>query len=902
MNPEASEWEAIKDITASALELPAGEREVFVRKHCGTNESMLRAVLEMLASEDDTGHVLLGDLDVVIGAAPLPLATNKTEFDGFRIERLLARGGTSDVYLARQSHPERPVAIKVFRAGLGSERQAERFESEVRILAKLDHPNIAAIFSAGFSDKVAPVELPYLAMEYVPGRTLTDFARSHGLSLNDRLILMAKVCSAVHGAHQRGVIHRDLKPANILVREDGEPKVLDFGIARLIATDGHASRGSTMTGELLGTLAYMSPEQLRADHDAIDIRTDVYALGVILYEVLAGRPAFDVSSLPIPEAISQIQRGQLTSLRDTGVSCDADVDAVLHKAMAVAPGERYASAEALADDLRRLVEGEPVLAQPPTTLYRLRKFAGRNKAMVAVVLLGVALTLSLTAVSITGFVWASVERNRAIDSLAREENISGYIRKMLASPDPQLLGHDARVVDMLELWGNDIDTSFPDNPDIRARLNALLSDTYYALGSYSQALTHIERAMAILNAEGEVPGVSLVDTMCGHANTLMFLGRIEEAKAILDEALPLSAETHGAFHDSTLTLREAEAEWLRLAGDLGASAERFDALASDARGAFGEASEQHLRALGGKIRTLLEDQKSTEAVEVTRELIRLREAHFGPDHPGTLIAKSNLGTALNDVGEFEEAVAVLEENIRRGEVSLGPLHHTVRTSRGALIDALQNVGRVDEALTLSRRVLRDDIEIYGEDHPDVSVSMNNLATLLLHLKMFDEAHELTAEVHTRLERQIGPDHPRTLTALSNYGVALQEIGKMNEAAEVLTLLHERLLTLSGRHDGQRIVTANNLAMLWLEIKEFDRAIALLEEVVADGTASEECPPFYVGIFERNLGRCYLRAGRYPEAEEHLKNSLTLLEGTSPQMIERTQEFLDELYALWTPPG
>lgn len=899
---EQGEWEQIKEITASALELPPSEREDFLRKHCEPGGSIDRAVREMLSSEDDTGDVLLGEIDFVVGATPLPLATGTTEFDGYRIERLIARGGTSDVYLAHQSHPERHVAIKVFRAGLGSDRQVERFQGEVRILAKLDHPNIAAIFSAGLSDKIAPVPLPYLAMEYVEGQTLTEYVQSRSLSLDERLLLMAKVCSAVHGAHQRGVIHRDLKPANILVRDDGEPKVLDFGIARLVSADGNTSRSHTMTGEILGTLAYMSPEQIRADHDAIDIRTDVYALGVILYEILAGKPAFDVSALPIPEAITRIQRGTRATLHEAGIHCDPDVEAVVQKAAATAQNERYTSAEALAEELRRLVAGEPVLAQPPTTLYRLRKFAGRNRAMVAIVMLGIVLTLSLTAASVTGFVNASIERNRAFDALAREETVSQYIRKMLASPDPQQLGPDAKVVDMLKLWGDEIDTSFANTPEIRARLHALLGDTYFALGSYSDALVHIENSFAILDEIGEVRGVPREDAMVSLANTLMYLGRIEEGQRVLEDVRKTASNQDNMNPDSILSIREAEAEGYRLQGDLDRSIAGFRSLADDALASQGETSERYLAALGGQIRTLLEDQKSAEAVEVARELVRLREKHSGLDHPGTLIAKGNLGTSLNDIGDFEESAEILTQNIERGERVLGPLHHTVRTSRGSLVDALQNLGRTEEALALSRRALEDDITVFGYDHPDVATSMNNLATMLLQHKQFDEAFELTGEVCKLLERQLGPDHPRTLTALSNHGVALQEVGQKDEAAEAMTTLHDRLLKMNGRLDGQRIVTANNLAMLWRDLEQYDRAITMLEEVVADGTESEECPPFYVGIFERNLGRCLMGAGRYPEASEHYQKSLELLEGTSPQMIERTQEFIDELHTLWTPPG
>lgn len=900
MSNEHANWDRIKDIAASALEKPRQERASFVEALCEGDQSLLTSVMTLIAS-DDTDDVLTGDLDILVGAAPLPDVSLDTQFDGFNIQRLIARGGTSDVYLATQNNPSREVAIKIFRAGLTSDRQLERFRGEVAILARLDHPYIAKIFTAGMTEKVAPVSLPYLAMEYIDGLSLTEYARKTDLGFREKLDLMAKVCRGVHGAHQRGVIHRDLKPANILITAEGDPKILDFGIARLADDEGSSTRSHTMTGELLGTLAYMSPEQVGSNTDNIDIRTDVYTLGVILFELLSDRRAFDSESIPVPQLLRAIEAGDIPSLGSMGVTVPADVEAVLQKACAREPEIRYNSADALADDLERLIRGEAVIAHPPTAVYRIRKFAGRNKAMVTLATLAAAVTLSLTAASVYGFFTASVERNRALDALDREESVSTYIRQMMITPDPQQLGPDAKVVDMLALWGHEIDETFADNPDIQARLHALLGDTYYALGSYSNAIVHIEKAIRALDDKKEVPGLTRADVLTAQANTLMYLGRTDEGQQVVSELKEELADTVDPFDDTLLAIRESEAEGYRLAGDLERALELFDTLARDALQHRGEASEQYLAALGGKTRALLEDRKAEEAVEVTREIVRLRDQYFGPDHPGTLIAKGNLGTSLNDVGGFEEAVVILQENVSRGERVLGTLHHTVRTSRGSLADALHGTGQTDEALLLCKRVLDDDIEVLGSDHPDVSTSMNNLAVMYLQHKNFEDAYELTGDVHERMERQLGADHPRTLTALSNHGVALQEIGQKDEAAQVLTTLHDRLLKLNGRLDGQRIITANNLAMLWLDLERYDEATTLFEEVIADATESEECPPFFVGLFERNLGRSLMGSGQYPEAEQHFKNSLRLLEDTTPQMIARTQEFLDELYTLWTPP-
>lgn len=924
MSQDQQNWDRVKDIVASAFELPRHERSAFVAQQCGGDAELLASVNALLADDDDedTGEVLSTDLDILVGVTPLPDVSGLTDFDGFNIQRLLARGGTSDVYLAKQQHPERSVAIKVFRAGLSSNRQLERFQSEVEILARLEHPYIAAIYAAGMSDKVAPVPLPYLAMEYIEGEPLTDFARSQAYDTDDKIKLVSLVCQGIHGAHQRGVIHRDLKPANIFVKPDGTPKILDFGIARLATQDGSRG-GHTMTGELVGTLAYMSPEQLGPDGDLIDIRTDVYSLGVILFEMLAGRPAFDTSASSIPETMKQIEAGSVPTLRSLGIHVPADLEAVLSKATSREPELRYDSAAAFAADLNRLLTGEAVEAHPPTTMYRLRKFAGRNKAMVTAGSIATSLTLALTAASVVGFVSASQERDAAIEAraiadseterateqariaeeaLGREQTIGEYIKRMLTSVSPVNHGPDARVADVIATWGDDIDSSFPNNSDTRARLHALLGDTYFALGQFNEALLHFRAAFEIVAPNNTNPHVPLIDLYTGLINTLMFLGELDEAEQLLATALPMAVEEYGINDQMTLALRESEAEWYRLKGDLDTSVEKFKILAADSKEALGESSNQHLTALGGVVRSLLEDQKSTEAVEVLRGLIVLRETHMGREHPTTLIAFGNLGTALNDIGEFEEAVSVLEENIEIGERVLGELHHTVRTSRGGLIDSLHRVGRSDEALALSWRVVEDDRAVYGDDHPDVAVSLNNVAAMLLELERFEEALELTEDVHERLTRNLGATHPRTLVALGNHAIAIQGVGRLSDAAEVLTQLHQLLLDTFGPLDGQTIVAGNNLAMLWLEIEEYQQGADLLRDVIAAGHESPECPLFYIGIFERNLARCLMGLEQYPEAEDHLLISAEILKDSPPQFVERTQEFLDELYSKWTPPA
>ncbi len=900
-----AQWERLKNIAASAMELPSEQRAAYIQSACAGDTELQQHVLELIENDDEQG--IDPGLDVLVGAAPLGDVEPKTDVDGFEIQHLIARGGTSDVYLAHQKHPSRDVAIKIFRAGLSGPRQLDRFESEIEVLAKLDHPNIARLYAAGVTANVAPVELPYLAMEFVEGVSLTEHTSGNSADGRTKLRLLSTICRAIHSAHQKGIIHRDLKPANILVKPDGTPKVLDFGIARLIDPETGLTARHTMTGEIVGTLAYMSPEQLSGSGSDVDVRSDVYALGVIMYEMLTGSPAFDARGAPMTETVHKITREGVPSISREKSELPADALAILRKASAVDPELRYTSAAEMADDLDRLLRGEPVLAVAPTTMYRLRKFAGRNKGLVALSLLAIVVTLSLTASSVYGFLSASHERDRALsaqddalDALAREQAITEYVRTMLTSMDPLELGPDAKVADAIRIWGDDIDASFADQPDARARLHALIGDTYFAIGSYDEALDHYERAMWIVNEFGEVESLPLASLHASLANTLMYLQRLEEADKLIAEGLARSERVHGETSDETISLMEARAEWLRLAGDLEASTARYRELVEFTKAARGESSEQHMTALSGLSRALLEEMKSAEALEMLTKLVELRETHNGYDHPATFIARVNLGIALNDVGRFEESVALLERNIEEAVPILGTLHHTVRTSRGGLIDSLHRVGRTDEAIVLARRALADDRTVYGDDHPDVAVSLSNLASILMESGQFEEARPVSEEAYRMLAESLGDEHPRTMIAMGNYAVTLQRTDRLDEAADVLQRRHELTMRLFGPLDAQTIVAGNNLAMLWHDLGEFARAAELLRQVVDSADESPECPPYYVGIFERNLGRCLTGTSEYARAETSLLRSLELLADMPQSERDKTQTYLDELYTKWDP--
>jgi WD40 repeat protein/predicted Ser/Thr protein kinase len=355
---------------------------------------------------------------------------------GYRIVGLLGEGGMGSVYEAEQENPRRPVALKVIRPNLVSPPLLKRFGQEAQILGRLHHAGIAAIYEAGLAEDGRP----FFAMEFIRGLPLTEYVRSRGLTTRARLELLARVCDAVQHAHEQGVIHRDLKPANILVEEDGQPKVLDFGVAKATDADLQTTAGRTEAGQLLGTLSYMSPEQVAGDPAALDGRSDVYALGVILFELLADRLPYHLHNLPLPEVARVIREEEPSRLGSINSVFRGDVETIVGKALEKDRARRYASAGELAADVRRYLRNEAILARPPSAVYHLRMFARRHKALVAGVLGVFAALLTGTIVSLR-FAWRAEHNAARADAREREATREAY-RARLAAAVAALSNHD----------------------------------------------------------------------------------------------------------------------------------------------------------------------------------------------------------------------------------------------------------------------------------------------------------------------------------------------------------------------------------------------------------------------------------------------------------------------------
>ncbi|HET6201589.1 MAG TPA: protein kinase [Planctomycetota bacterium] len=379
------------DLFDRACDLPPAEREAFLDRECAGDPGMRTRVSRLLGrdAEPETGL----DRPAVSALAGSPVPPEMPErLGGYRILGVLGRGGMGVVYLAEQESPKRSVALKVLRPGLLDRSLLRRFEHEALALGWLNHPGIAQIYEAGLAETPRGSE-PFLAMEWVRGEPLTRHAERRGLSVKERLELLARVCDAVEHAHQKGVIHRDLKPGNILVDGSGQPKVLDFGVARITESDLQATTLHTRAGEIVGTLAYMSPEQLSGRPEEVDTRSDVYALGVIAYELLSGRMPHDLEGKPLPEATRVLVEREPARLSSVRGELRGDVTTIVAKSIEKEKDRRYASAGELANDLRRHLRDEPILARPSSGFYQLRKFARRNKRLTASLALAAAALL-----------------------------------------------------------------------------------------------------------------------------------------------------------------------------------------------------------------------------------------------------------------------------------------------------------------------------------------------------------------------------------------------------------------------------------------------------------------------------------------------------------------------------
>ncbi len=886
----------------------------------------------------------------------LPAAANLallgSSIGPYRIQAELGAGGMGAVYLAEQFEPlRRQVALKVIKAGMDSADVIARFQSEREMLALMNHPNIAQVLDVGTS----PEGRLYFAMEYVPGVPVNEFCDRRGLDIAHRLEMFLQICDGVQHAHQKGVIHRDLKPSNLMVADyQGRMlvKVIDFGIAKSMDAR-RDDTGSTRIGVPIGTPAYMSPEQAAGDLAAIDTRTDVYSLGVILYRLISNelpiagdtiaragdaglaRVLRETPIQPPSRKVLQIARDSSINQAEwkRSMASDApalsrrlrgDLDWITLKALERERDQRYSSVSELAADIRRHLQGEAVLAGPPSRRYRLRKFVGRNKLMVGA---AGAVLLSLI-LGIVGTTWMAVEasrqraraeaamleaqlqRDQVAEQSARLMATRRFLEEMIAAPDPwQLHEHtpetrNVRVVDALTAAAGKLEQTLADNPALRGEIATLLGRTLRRLGQLDASRAQLESAVQLLrplHAENALPRV---DAEVQLAISLGMQGEFEAADRMMRALLPLVDASPELPDDLKVEARHTAVEAASSVGDV----ERAERLARDALlrlqalpGRESEVSNAQA-ALAGILgeRGQWQEAEGLITEAYTNEQLRLGNAH--PVVLQLLTLRANLAYRR---GEYGAAEARYQEAATLAEQALGERHHeTLRIKAHALL-ALADSGAHEQAIAGFREQIPLRAEVIGADHPDLLTMRSNYANVLLAAGDEAAAEAEIEQVFRRRRATLGDTHPETLSAINLLGVIARQRKDSARAEVLFRQASEMYLKARGPLHPETVMSqANHLAAV-RDLNRINEALAGFIELHARAEQVYPADHWFLAVIRGHLGLSYQAAHRYAEAEPLLLQSHRMMQGQFGDDDGRTRLFrerLATLYGEWGKPA
>jgi serine/threonine protein kinase/tetratricopeptide (TPR) repeat protein len=752
----------------------------------------------------------------------------------FRIVRIIASGGMGTVYEAEQERPRRTVALKVMNWGARSESTRRRFEFEAEALARLRHHGIAQLYAAVLPEDLGS-EVPYIVMEYVPkARSITSFARAKRLPRRDLLELFAAVCDAVHHGHQRGVIHRDLKPANILVNTEGNPKIIDFGVARLNDRDSLRVGGHTQAGQMVGTMSAMSPEQVLADPDDIDTRSDVYALGVVLYELLSLRPPYEVSGLSVHEATEIITKQEPGRLGSFDKRLSGDLEIITAKALAKDRDQRYVSASALADDIRRFLGGLPITARRPSLAYHVVRFTQRNRILVSASAIVVLALVAATLISIDFGITAhdaETQAQSAKREAVKERDIAEAERQAATEAEDKARRAELRAVELLEVaeqarafsdqtaeqllqisefyleevlapadrshhGGKDwtireaVDAAVAKienvkNAEVRATLFAGFGNVYMTLSDMAAAVVVLEQAVALRRELHDQPAQAFVNALQLLAIAEQGIGHEERAMALYMEALEDTLTIEGPESDRAASLLQNIAN---LEHSVGNTLDALDRV-------------EEARAI--LIRNHAPDDPLVQDVQLTYfGLLRFVET--------SIDVISELNSMLDEARRREQPDLPFEAELLK-------LTGSFLLIQGSYVEAL-------DALTEVERIRRIVLE---PRHVHLASTLASKGICLLQLGQTDQAVECITESVDIYTERYGPEHPSTLEASLSLGVALTGAWRLDEAAVVLRRVWDGRIAIDDK-DGLTALRARvNLGTVLARLNRFDEAEQVL---------------------------------------------------------------------------
>ncbi len=912
------EWSRVKAIFGDALDLPPGERRSFLEEAC-KGEPALRAEVESLlveATQDQGGFLSQPAAAQAFVPAPEVGAT----IGGYQLRSIIGEGGMGRVFEATQEHPHRTVALKVLRPGLLSSEAERRFHWEVEALGRLSHAGIAAVHDAGVEVDQGGQAVSWFAMEKVEGEPFLKAADEQGLDREGRLRLFLRVADAVAHAHQRGVIHRDLKPDNILVDTSAQPHVLDFGIAR--AVDPVATAVTT-EGEIIGTIAYMSPEQVLGEPTAIDARSDVYALGVLLFRLLTGRPPLELSGLSLPKVALRLSEEDAAPASRFDRSLRGDLETVLAKALERDVQRRYTSVEAFASDVRRVLDSEPISARPPTVIYQARKFAQRNRGLVIGLTLALAALVAAVIGTSVGLVRSQRSERAAVLERDRTRDANRFLRRVLESANPEIDGSGVRVIDLLRQGSLELgvteqvragDASALVRPKALARLDPsvvaglhqTIGTTYLRLGSLDYARAHLTEAhRSFVESDGDASD-GAISTAASLAEVALAAGAAEEAEGhrsavqrAVDERGPdappwaqmrplelhvLFADAAGRIDEKLVSTRRVFEGWL----------------------GFSAPGEDNVEVARSRLaNALVHDGQLREADELLQEGIRVMRALEGDAHPRLLTQRLTRAQIANTQGEWARALAIIEELMPQALFRWGPDHADTLVIQSSYATALRGVERTAEAIEVMEDVLATSLRVFGDDHQNTFVARNNLSVELMYAKRYGRAEEILRQSLASFDGERGAQDPvGVLQCKMSLAAALDHLERYGEALGMFESAIGQLEELAGAAHPQTLITKNNLAMLLVKMGRAEEAVAISRAVLAAGEEHQPDSRTNVFPFRSNFARALQAHGDFALAEVELlavQRQLSEDEAAMPRETSRVRELLHELYTAWGKP-
>jgi serine/threonine protein kinase len=836
MTPER--WHQVCTIFAAAVRCGPDERVVLLDRACA-EDSELRAAVERLLTDDAAAgadRFLTAPSATVTPPRPMTEGPGST-IGPYRIQQQLGEGGMGVVYLAEQQTPvRRKVALKIIKPGMDTAQVIARFEAERQALAMMDHPNIARVYDGGATGDVegggwrvegkeeneafspatrhappaTPSGRPYFVMELVKGVPITEYCDTNRLTPRERLELFLPVCQAIQHAHQKGIIHRDIKPSNLLVTlSDGQPtvKVIDFGVAKAIDQRLTEKTIFTQFGQIVGTLEYMSPEQAEMGTLDVDTRTDIYALGVVLYELLAGSTPLRRACLreagygqilrrireeetPKPStrldesdaALVTISAQRRTEPARLARLLRGELDWIVMKALEKDRTRRYETAAGLGHDLRRYLEGDPVEAGPPSAAYRLRKFGQKHRAALATAAAFAGL-LVLAAASAS---YLAVQARRAERSALAAEAATGTERDRAIAAEAKATAHLAKAQDeekkakQSEIEAKAVLEFFQDKVLAAARPK----DQEGGLGQDVTVRAAVDAAESkIAEAFRDQPAVeaSIRHTL---GFSYHFLGEPALAIRQFERALALRRQILGPDHPDTLYTMNNLASAYQAAGRLGEALPLHQQTFELHKAKLGPDHLDTLTSMISLAATYQAAGRMSEALPLFEEALSELKAKLGPDHPDVFYPMCHLASAYQAAGRHGEALPLHEQALKLAKAKLGPDHPDTLMLMNNLAQAYQADGRPDEALVLSEAALKGHKDKLGSDHPGTLSIMNNLAAAYLIAKQWAEA-EAAARECLGLRRKKQPDEWPRFHTMSQLGAALVGQKRYAEAEPLL---------------------------------------------------------------------------------------------------------------------